>query len=78
MIGKILSALIAIPALLLVAIGLSALYAWPVQLLWNALVPSLFPYAQVFGITEYAPYHITFLQAWGMTLLTSFLFKSSK
>lgn len=65
--NKLIVGLLAIPGLLIVAVGLSALYAWPVQLLWNGILPV------VFGIAK-----ITFLQAWGLTVLASLLFKSSK
>lgn len=67
MLSKILAVIVAIPFVLVVAVGLSALYAWPVQLLWNGILPV------VFGIAK-----ITFLQAWGLTVLASLLFKSSK
>lgn len=41
------------------------LYAVPVMLLWNWLIPSLF------GLTK-----ITLLEAWGLTFLSSLLFKT--
>lgn len=62
---KILALLVGLPLLLAIAIALSALYAWPVQLLWNYLMPGIF-------------WDISFKQAWAITLLCNFLFKSSK
>lgn len=40
--------------------------AWPVMLLWNWLIPS------IFGLKV-----LTFWEAWGVMMLSSFLFKSS-
>lgn len=51
--------------ILIVAIVSSIFVALPVWLLWNALMPDLF-----------ALKHISFMQAWGLALLCSFLFKS--
>lgn len=45
---------------------LAVLYALPVMLLWNWLMPLLF------GLPK-----VTFLQALGLSLLSNFLFKSS-
>lgn len=45
---------------------LSAVSALPVKWLWNDLMPDIFKLPQ-----------ITFLQAWGLSLLSGFLFKSS-
>ena len=64
MLGKILLVLLAIP----LAVGLSALFAWPVQLLWNGVAVNV-----IDGLHK-----VSFLQAWGLTILSSFLFKSSK
>lgn len=47
-------------------VGLSALFAWPVQLLWNGVA--------VHVIDGLHP--LTFLQAWGLAILSGFLFKS--
>jgi hypothetical protein len=47
---------------LLIGLALSLLFAWPVQLLWNWLLPELF------NLPE-----ITFLQAWGLELLCRML-----
>ena len=48
------------------SVALSFLLSWPVMALWNGcLVPA------VQGINE-----VTWLQAWGLSLLFSFLFKS--
>ena len=41
---------------------ISLLFAWPVQLLWNWLLPHLFHLPE-----------ITFLQAWGLEILCSML-----
>lgn len=51
---------------LLLIIFFSCLYALPVWLLWNWLMPT------IFGLTK-----ITFLQALGLGFLSSMLFKSS-
>lgn len=45
---------------------LSLLLAIPVMLLWDWLIP------EIFGLKE-----ITLLQAWGLTLLSGLLFKST-
>ena len=45
---------------------LSFLLSLPVMLLWDAVIPSIFP-----GLHE-----ITWLQAWGLNLLCGLLFKS--
>lgn len=50
----------------LIAAGLSVLFAFPVYLLWNALMPELFHLPA-----------ISFWQALGLTVLCSLLFKSS-
>jgi hypothetical protein len=47
-------------------IGLSFLFSWPVYMLWNGCLISA-----VDGVHE-----ITWLQAWGISALCSFLFKS--
>lgn len=60
--------LVAVFGVLALAVGFSALYAWPVQLLWNGVAVHA-----VDGLHK-----LSFLQAWGLTLLSSFLFKSSK
>lgn len=60
--------LAAIVGILALAVGFSALIAWPVQLLWNGVV------TQAINGTN----TISFLQAWGLSILSSFLFKSSK
>ena len=46
---------------------LSFLLSWPVYMLWNGCLVGA-----VAGVTT-----ITWLQAWGITVLCSFLFKSS-
>jgi hypothetical protein len=57
--------LIAIGGVILLWLGLSFLFALPVMWLWNWLLPALF------GLPV-----ITWTQAWGLSLLCSFLFKS--
>ncbi len=52
---------------LLVAFGLSVVLAIPVWLLWNWLMP------MIFGLTK-----LTLIQAWGVTFLSSLLFKSGE
>lgn len=56
--------------LVLVAVCLSALFAWPVQLLWNYFITSIHPFGEAMVLT--------FKQAWALSLLCSFLFKSGK
>ena len=46
---------------------LSFLLSLPVMLLWDAVMPGIFP-----GLHE-----ITWLQAWGLSLLCGLLFKSN-
>ncbi len=52
---------------LLVAFGLSVVLAIPIWLLWNWLMP------MIFGLTK-----LTLIQAWGVTFLSSLLFKSGQ
>ena len=60
---KAIGALIAIVTLI---VGLSALFSYFVMLLWNGcLVPAV-------GVND-----ISWLQAWGITILCSILFKST-
>jgi hypothetical protein len=47
---------------------LSFLFSWPVYMLWNGCLVDA-----VSGVKE-----ITWEQAWGITILCSFLFKSNK
>ena len=49
-----------------IVVGLALLMAWPVMLLWNYVMPD------VFGLTV-----ITFWQALALSMLASFLLKSS-
>lgn len=56
----------AIAAVLGMAFVISLVLAVPVMLLWDWLMPVLF------GLKK-----ITLMQAWGLTMLCSFLFKSS-
>jgi hypothetical protein len=48
-----------------IAAVISLLIAWPVQLLWNALIPSIFDLRT-----------ISFFEALGLSVLCSLLFKS--
>lgn len=65
MLGKILGVIGAAIAMVALIVGLSALFAWPVQLLYNYLAPGTL-------------WDITFRQAWALSLLCSLLFKSNK
>ena len=51
---------------LAVIVGISALIALPVMLLWNWLMP------MIFGLQQ-----LTFLQSWGLLILSNCLFKST-
>ena len=46
-------------------VGLSFLLSWPVYMLWNGCLVGA-----VSGVNE-----VTWLQAWGITILSGFLFK---
>jgi len=48
-------------------LALSFLWSWPVYMLWNGCLVDA-----VTGVRE-----VTWLQAWGLTVLCSFLFKST-
>ena len=61
-IGLILSAIVGFIAL---ALFFSFLFSWPVWMLWNGCLVDA-----VAGVSE-----ITWLQAWGLSILCSFLFK---
>ena len=63
-IGLILSAIVGFIAL---ALFFSFLFAWPVMALWNGCLVGA-----VDGVHQ-----ITWLQAWGISILCSFLFKST-
>ena len=58
--------LVLIPFVILASVIISAVLSLPVMLLWDAVV------TQVFGMKE-----ITWMQAWGLALLCSLLFKSN-
>ena len=49
-----------------IVLVLSVLCAWPTQLLWNWLMPT------IFGLKS-----ITFAQAWGLLMLSGMLLKGS-
>jgi len=53
--------------LVAVVVLLSFLFSWPVWMLWNGCLVGA-----IEGVKE-----ITWLQAWGITVLCSFLFKST-
>ena len=52
---------------IILILGLSFLFSWPVYMLWNGCL--------VDAVTGVNP--ITWLQAWGISALCSILFKSS-
>lgn len=62
--GNIMEKIFKITVIILVIIGYSLLIAYPILLLWNWLFPA------IFGLTK-----ITFMQAFGLNLLFSILFK---
>jgi hypothetical protein len=51
--------------LIVLVVGLSAIMALPVMWLWNALIP------EIIGLKT-----LTFMQSWGVCILTGLLFKS--
>lgn len=57
---------VAFLVMIVLGVALSFILAIPVWLLWNWLMPELF------GLTT-----LTLVQAWGLSLLSSFLFKST-
>lgn len=57
---------VTVVALIVVTAVLSALFALPVMWLWNGLMPLIFKLPV-----------ISYLQAWGLMILSGFLFKSS-
>lgn len=57
---------VAILTILALVAGLSLLLAWPVMLLWNWLMPT------IFGLCK-----LTFWQSWGVMTLAGFLTKGS-
>jgi hypothetical protein len=59
------AAVAVIVAALALAFGISIVFAIPVWLLWNWLMP------MIFGLTK-----LTLWQAWGVTFLSALLFKS--
>ena len=61
-IGLILSAIVGFIVLL---VGLSFLFSWPIWMLWNGCLVGA-----VDGVHQ-----ITWLQAWGISILCAFLFK---
>ena len=52
---------------IILIVGLSFLFSWPVYMLWNGCL--------VDAVTGVNP--VTWLQAWGISALCSILFKSS-
>ena len=69
--GTIIAAIIGIIGLLVI---LCLIISIPVMLLWNWLIPIVFPPHDGVALVVQ---NITWLQALGIMLLTSFLFKSS-
>ena len=63
---NIITTIAVIVGVLLALFGASILFAVPVWLLWNWIVPGLF------GLSK-----LTLLKAWGLTLLCGLLFKGS-
>jgi hypothetical protein len=64
------SSKIAVAIFALIALFLMVCFSsWLVMLLWNWIIPVLVPGGQLAG-------NITFWQAWGVTMLSSCLFKS--
>lgn len=63
---KVVTVIVAIPALLFGLLLLALLLAWPLELAWNYVVPYLF------GLKE-----VTLLQAFALSFVSSTLFKSS-
>jgi hypothetical protein len=63
---RLLTVIGAIVFVLILVATVSCLMAWPVMLLWNWLIPTIFKLPQ-----------IDFWQALGLNLLASILFKSS-
>jgi hypothetical protein len=61
------NALITMVAAIAVIVLLSFLLSWPVYMLWNGCLVDA-----INGVKE-----ITWLQAWGITVLCGFLFKST-
>ena len=66
MMEKILNGLIIAMGVFVLLVGISALMALPVMWLWNGLMPD------IFGLKS-----LTFLQSWGLALLSGILFKSN-
>lgn len=64
---KVVLGLIALVLGIFLAVGISAVIAIPVWLLWNAVIPTIFVTLPQIG----------FMQAWGLSLLCSLLFKST-
>lgn len=64
---KLLALLSAAIVLVVITAAISALIAWPVQLLWNSCLVGA-----VSGV-----HAIGFLKAWGISLLCGLLFKSN-
>lgn len=67
MINKILTAIGVLILALLIGVFVGVICAWPVQLLWNGLITS------IFGLRK-----IGFWEAWGLLILCSILFKSTQ
>lgn len=66
--SKIIGALVMIGAAIITIIVLGLLFALPVMLLWNSCLVSAVTFAKP----------ISLLQAWGINILSGFIFKKSE
>lgn len=64
---KIVAALLLVLGFVAAFVFFSFLFAWPVMMLWNGCLVGA-----VSGVST-----ITWMQAWGLSILCSFLFKST-
>lgn len=64
--NKIIGGLILAVGVIALVVGISALSALPFMWLWNGLMPD------IFGLKT-----LSFLQSWGLLILSSFLFKNT-
>ena len=65
--SNIIGSLIGFVTTVAICVGISFLFSWPVYMLWNGCLVDA-----VSGVKE-----VTWLQAWGLTILCEFLFKST-
>ena len=64
---KVLAIVVVFLGVLVALVAFSALFALPVEWLWNGTLVEVFPSVK----------QVTFMQAWGLNLLAGMLFKSS-